>query len=306
MRSPAPVTSAVTAHVGRGIMLMVLAVFCFALMDAVAKLLSTKIDMPTIIWARYAGQFSLTLAALATLFGPRMILALKTTTPWIHALRSGLLLGATTSFYFALSGLPIAEATAIFEIAPLVITGLAVFFLGEHVGLRRWLAVGAGLLGALIIIRPGSEVFTIYAILPLIAASCYAGYTIATRFLGSDESAWTSLFYGGILGTIVTSILVMPGWQMPWDPVTLILLLLIGPIGGGGQLFLILALRHAPASLLAPFGYCGLAFATIWGVLIFNEWPDGPTVLGAAIIVGAGLFVWARERKRSPEAGHEA
>ena len=287
LREPAP------NRVGQGIVLMILAIFFFSIMDVLAKALSEENDSIMVVWARYAGQTFWTILFIL----PSLKTVLRTSVTRLHVLRSVLLFGATASFYVALAGLPIAEATAIFEIAPLVITGLAVVFLGEKVGPRRWAAVAAGLLGALIIIRPGSDVFTPFALLPLLAATCYAAYAIVTRLMPRTESAWTSLFYGGVFGTIISSIIVMPIFAMPESANDLWLFLLIGPVGAAGQYLLILSLQRAPASLLAPFGYVGLGFSALWGVFIFAEIPDGATILGAGIIVNAGLFVWYRERK---------
>ncbi|MGB0499268.1 MAG: DMT family transporter, partial [Rubricella sp.] len=144
-----------TRSVGRGILLMLGAILFFTWMDAIANRLTQTLDPLQVVWARYLGQVVATFIVLAPRLG-----AVFPTRRWrVQILRSVLLFGATFSFYTALSGLEIAEATAIFEVAPLMLTGLAVILLGEKVGLRRWLGVGAGLVGALIIIRPGTDVF---------------------------------------------------------------------------------------------------------------------------------------------------
>jgi drug/metabolite transporter (DMT)-like permease len=276
----------------QGIALFLLAVLLFSIMDTMAKELSTRQDALQVVWARYTGQ---TVCAVAILL-PRLRQHLATDLMWLQLLRSALLFGATLFFFIALGQLQFAEATAIFQIAPLVITILSVVVLAESVGPRRWFGVLAGLVGALVIIRPGSEVFSVYALFPAIAAMSFAGYSIATRFLGHGESPYTSLLYTTLVGTLVASLALPFFWSPPQGPDWL-LMAGMGAVGLVGQLCLILALGQAPASILAPFVYLGLAFNALWGFALFAEVPDGWTVTGAAIIVGAGLYVWHRETR---------
>jgi drug/metabolite transporter (DMT)-like permease len=276
----------------KGILLIVLAMFLFSVMDSITKGLTDRYDTMQLVWARYASQTFWAVVILA----PRLRSVLATDRLGLQLLRSCFLFGATFFFFAALARLAFAEATAIFEIAPLFITVLSVVALGERVGPRRWLGVVAGLVGALVIIRPGAAVFSSAALLPVAAAACYAGYSIATRFVGRDESPYTSLLYTTLVGTVVASAVVPFHWTPP-APVDGVVLATFGLIGMGGQLALILALRHAPASLIAPFGYFGLAFNTLWGFAIFGEVPDAYTVAGGTIIVGAGLYVWHRETR---------
>lgn len=280
----------------RGILLMIAAIGFFTLMDALAKGLTERYEPLMVVWARYTGQVAWTLLMLS----PILFKVIKTKHIGMQILRSVLLFGATFCFYSGLSGLKLAQATAIFEVAPLILTGLAVLVLKEKVGPRRWAGVAAGMIGALIIIRPGTDVFTPYALYPLGAAFCYSAYAIATRFLGSDESPWTSFVYTGLFGAVAASLIVAPVWETPTLP-DAGLMILLGAIGGMAQLLLIFAIRSAPASLLAPFSYVGLALATVWGVLFFNEFPDTYTIIGASVIVGAGLYVWYRETRAVPQ-----
>jgi drug/metabolite transporter (DMT)-like permease len=276
----------------QGIALFLLAVLLFSIMDTMAKELSTRQDALQVVWARYTGQ---TVCAVAILL-PRLRQHLATDLMWLQLLRSALLFGATLFFFIALGQLQFAEATAIFQIAPLVITILSVVVLAESVGPRRWFGVLAGLVGALVIIRPGSEVFSVYALFSAIAAVSFAGYSIATRFLGHGESPYTSLLYTTLVGTLVASLALPFFWSPPQGPDWL-LMAGMGAVGLVGQLCLILALGQAPVSILAPFVYLGLAFNAVWGFALFAEVPDRWTVTGAAIIVGAGLYVWHRETR---------
>lgn len=276
----------------QGILMMLAAIVTFTLMDATAKALTQRVDVLQALWARYLGQ---TLIVTALIL-PRLRETLRTRYPRLQLLRSILQMGATGCFFFGLSYIGLAEATAIMDLSPVLITLGAALFLGERFGLRRALGVGAALIGALIVIRPGSDVFSPYAILPLGAALCYSGYALATRFVGQSESVWTSMFYTAAVGSILLSIAVPFVWVRP-DPVAAALMLLIGALGALGQLMMIGALMRAEASQVAPFTYAGLLFATIWGMIFFGEYPDAMTILGALVIVGAGIYVWHRETR---------
>ena len=273
------------------ILLMIGAVFCFASMDATAKYLMKQIGPAQTIWARYTVQAIL----VTVLILPKINVYGRTKYPKLQFLRSIALMMATTLFFFAFSRLGLAEASAIFNISPVLITLGAFLFLREQIGPRRVIGILVSLLGALIIIRPGSGVFTIYAILPLGAAIFYSTYSLATRFVGTDESPWTSLFYSAIFGAICYSIYIVFHWN-PMSNNALLLTIIIGLFGTAGHICLIRALTLGEASLVAPFIYTNLLFTTIWGVVLFGNFPDFWTVAGALIIVAAGIYVWARDR----------
>ena len=273
------------------ILLMIGAVFCFASMDATAKYLMEEIGAAQTIWARYTAQAIL----VTVLILPKINIYGRTKYPKLQFLRSVALMMATTLFFFAFSRLGLAEASAIFNISPVLITLGAFLFLREQIGPRRVIGILVSLLGALIIIRPGSGVFTIYAILPLGAAIFYSAYSLATRFVGTDESPWTSLFYTAIFGAICYSIYIVFNWN-PMSNNALLLTIIIGLFGTAGHICLIRALILGEASLVAPFIYTNLLFTTIWGLVLFGNFPDLWTIAGALIIVAAGIYVWARDR----------
>jgi len=273
------------------ILLMIGAIFCFASMDAIAKYLMNEIGPIQTIWARYTIQA----VVVTLLILPRLNIYGRTKYPKLQLLRSIMLMMATSLFFFSFLRLGLAEATALFNISPVLITLGAFLFLKENIGPKRFIGVIVSLVGALIIIRPGSGVFTIYALLPIGGAVCYCAYNLATRFVGSDESPWTSLFYAALFGTVCFSIFIFFNWT-PMSTKAIILAAIIGLIGTVGHLFLIKALTLGEASLIAPFGYTSLIFATIWGLLLFDNFPDIWTISGAIVIVGAGVYVWARER----------
>jgi drug/metabolite transporter (DMT)-like permease len=270
---------------------MIGAIFCFASMDATAKYLMKEIGPAQTIWARYTVQAIL----VTVLILPKINIYGKTKYPKLQFLRSVALMMATTLFFFAFSKLGLAEASAIFNISPVLITLGAFLFLREQIGPRRVIGIVASLLGALIIIRPGSGVFTVYALLPLGAAIFYSTYSLATRFVGTNESPWTSLFYSAIFGAICYSIYIVFHWN-PMSSNALLLTIIIGLFGTAGHICLIRALTLGEASLVAPFIYTNLLFTTIWGLVLFGNFPDFWTIAGALIIVAAGVYVWARDR----------
>ena len=273
------------------ILLMIGAIFCFASMDATAKYLMKEIGPAQTIWARYTVQAIL----VTVLILPKINIYGKTKYPKLQFLRSVALMMATTLFFFAFSKLGLAEASAIFNISPVLITLGAFLFLREQIGPRRVIGIVVSLLGALIIIRPGSGVFTVYALLPLGAAIFYSTYSLATRFVGTNESPWTSLFYSAIFGAICYSIYIVFHWN-PMSSNALLLTIIIGLFGTAGHICLIRALTLGEASLVAPFIYTNLLFTTIWGLVLFGNFPDFWTIAGALIIVAAGVYVWARDR----------
>ncbi|MEC7763584.1 MAG: DMT family transporter [Pseudomonadota bacterium] len=275
----------------RGILLYMSGIFCMATMDLLAKMLSQEVHVAQTIWARYAGQTVI----VAIWLLPSLRTVVRTRYPGLQFVRSMSLLLGTSMFFLSLTFLGLAEATAIMDINPIFITLGAALFLGERFGPRRAFGVIAALVGALIIIRPGTDVFSPAAFLPLIAATGYATFILVTRKVGHDEDARTSLLYAALLGAIVTSVIVPFFWTTP-GPREIVLMVAIGALGALGQLFLIQAVRFAEASAIAPFSYIGLLIAAFWGAVIFQEIPDLATWIGGAIIVASGLYIWHRER----------
>ncbi len=277
----------------RGIVLMLLAVLLFTTMDALVKWVIADYGTVQALWARYTGQTAIVCAILA----PRLRTFLRTRYPGVQAARSLMQFGASALFFSGLAYVSLAEATAIMDVNPVLITLGAALFLGERLGPRRLFGVLAALAGAMIVIRPGSGVFGWGALLPLAAAVCYAGYAILTRRVGRDEPVWTSLLYTALAGTALSSAALPWHWTPPAHGGDWLALAAIGALGAAAQLCLIRAFTLAEAAVVAPFGYVGLIFATVWGYLLFGEVPDGWTILGAVVIVAAGLYVWHRETR---------
>ena len=283
----------------KAMVLMFLAMLVVPGMDAIAKWLSASISAGQVVWCRFAFQ---TLMLLPFFLAARGKLSLADVP--LHATRGALMVFGTIVFFTALKHLPIADAIAIFFVEPLVLTLLAALFLREKVGWRRLSAVVVGFVGALIVIRPNFEAFGWPALLPLASAFTFAVYLIITRSLSQREDPVRMQFYSGVSGGVITTILIGLGITLEWPLLTpqwptaiewglLFALALVSTVG---HLLVVHAFQRAPAGLLAPFQYIEIIGATLLGLFVFGDFPDGLTWLGVAIIVGSGLYVFHRER----------
>ena len=263
----------------------------FAMLDTGVKYVGQFYPVLQIAWARYVFQMAMVPLVIG---GTRPRDILRTKRPGLQVLRSLMMVGATLSFFTAVNYMPVAEASAIGMISPLLVTALAIPLLGERVGRRRWMAVLFGLIGALIIIRPGFGSLSWAAILPVITAICYALYQITTRMLAEIDPPITTFFYSGAVGVVVLSLAVPFAWRTPtvsgWA-----MMIALGLLAGAGHYCVIQAMRRAPASVLAPYSFVQLVWVTVLGYLVFGDFPDNLTLLGAAIVVGSGGYVFYRE-----------
>lgn len=278
--------------------MMILAMLTLSTVDAISRGLADTLPPLQVVWMRYVGQT----AIIGLLILPRLASVLRTDRPGLHLTRASFLFVATTLLVSGFAAVGLAQSTATLMINPLLVTLGAMLFLGERVGPRRLFGAVIGLAGALLIIRPGSAVFTLGALLPLGAAFMYMGYMLTTRLLPPRENIWTSLIYTTLVGAIALTPPVLLVWQ-PMDTLAWSLLVVMGMIGALGQFFLIRALALADASAVAPFSYVNLVVATFYGVVIFSERVDFWTATGALVIVGSGLYVWHRERQSRQSAG---
>jgi drug/metabolite transporter (DMT)-like permease len=275
----------------RGIALYLAAILNFSFLDTLAKYMTSEYHVMQIAWGRYAfsAVFLLFLVPRHGLWKP-----LRSARPWFQVMRALLLAVCSLLFFVAVSFLPLANVTAIGFAAPLILTALAHFFLQEKVGIRRWAAIFVGICGVLVILRPGDGVVHWAAFIALAMAACNAFYQLATRMLAGVDSAQTTIFYTGIVGAVAFSAFV----PFFWEPPTLggwLAMMALGLFGGFGHYLLIQAFALAPASLLAPFSYTAIVWVTITGYLLFGDFPDGWTVVGAAIIIASGIYVFYRE-----------
>ena len=278
----------------RGILWMLATMFCFIALDTQVKYLLETYSLVEVTWARF---FFATIVGIVAC-GPRLGQLSISRHPKQQVLRSVFLMATTGMFNAGIRTVPLATATTIMFLNPVLVTVLAIPLLGEKVGLQRWLGVFLGFLGAVIVVRPWQEGMGVYGygvIFLLVAAVLNANYQILTRRVRGDDPL-TSLLYTAAAGAIVTSLLLPWFWSWPrafdW-----LLLIGTGLAGGLGHLFLIRAFRCAPASVVAPFSYSSLLWATLFGFVIWGDWPDLWTWAGAALIIGSGLYIFSRERR---------
>jgi drug/metabolite transporter (DMT)-like permease len=276
-----------------GIIYMIFMSGCVISMDTSAKLLSGEIPLLMVVWGRYLFNF-IFIALFFFRKEPRDLVRTKRFN--LQILRSLLGLGATFTFWGALAFLSLADCVAIAFISPLLVTVLSVILLGEKAGAHRWGAVIAGLIGVMIIIRPGMGIAHWAVILPLVTAVFWANYQITTRILSRTDSALTTLFYTAAGALFFTSLAVWPVWVTPTLRQWLILAC-SGFLGTMGHYLLIKAFEIAPASMLAPFSYTSILWSILLGYVFFGDFPDAWTIAGVVIIISSGLYVIQRERR---------
>jgi drug/metabolite transporter (DMT)-like permease len=278
----------------RGIALILASTVFLGASDATAKYLSATLPSIEIAWVRFL-VFALIMVPAMLPGSP--LYALRTERPGLQLMRGVALLASSLFFISGLRFLPIAEASATGFVAPLFVTALSIVFLGERVGVRRWLATAVGLIGVLIIVRPGTGAFHPAAFFPIVSALAWASTLIMTRMMSGREHAVTTMTYSAIAGVCILSALVPFVWVAPsWHDI--LFGIFIGIASTAGQWIVVLAFRYADASVLAPFSYTQLLWVSMLGFLIFGEVPDIWTVTGAIFIVASGLYTAHRERIR--------
>jgi len=293
-KASTPEAPARADHPFKGIALILASTIFLGTSDVTAKYLSATLPSIEITWIRF---LTFALIMMPAMVPGSPLFALQTGRLSLHLLRGLTILGSSLFFITGLSFLPIAEASATGFVAPLFVTALSIVFLNEVVGLRRWIATGVGLLGVIIILRPGSSAFHVAAIFPLVSALCWACTLIMTRMLSGTERAITTMTYSSIAGLFILSALVPFVWVTPtWHDIAFGIL--IGVASTAGQWIVVLAFRYADASVLAPFSYTQLLWVSVLGFFIFGEVPDAYTITGAAFIVASGLYTAHRERVR--------
>lgn len=277
-----------------GIVLMIIAASLFAGLDTTAKYLGQSLNALDVVWLRYAFHAILVLVILRAWSHFDVFFTEK---PLMHLLRGLHLLGATLFNFWALRYLQLAEASAIMFCGPLIVTALAGPLLGETIGLRRWIAVGVGFIGVLVVTRPGTGAMHWAVGLSGIAVVNYALYSILTRRMNKTESAESLILISSLIGVgamspvAYSAVTSLSGWQWP-------LAALMGFLGAAGHYALTIAHRVANASLLAPFIYTQMVWMVSLGYLVFGDTPDMMTIVGTLIIAAAGLYILHRERIR--------
>lgn len=290
--------------------------FFFSINDSSIKFLSGGYALHQIVLIRSLIGMGVMLAIVLPASGG--LSAFRTRRLGMHLVRGGFVVTSNLCFFLGLAAMPIADAVALFFIAPLLITALSVPMLGEKVGPRRWAAVGVGLIGVIVMLRPGAGLFHAAMLLPLFAAFCYAMLHMLTRRMGATESAVTLTLYVQMtfIGVCVISGLILGhgafasqsdpslsfltrAWDWPaladWP-----VLALVGGASVLGALLITHAYRSCDAALVAPFEYVSMPLAIVFGLLIFGEWPDPVAWVGIALICGAGLYTVWRETRANP------
>ena len=268
--------------------------FVFAGMDAFAKFLALEIPFIVVLWARYFFHTIITFGAYG--IKTRSLQFLRARRPDLQLIRALALFGATVFIYLAITRMPLGDAAAIQFLAPVLVTALSGLLLGEKVGPRRWMGVGFGFIGVLLVARPGSGVLGWNALLPLGAAVLMAVYMIMTRIIRNKDVPAATTFYSTALGALILSVVVVFNWQAPtsmqWS-----LMVAMGAAGAVGHFMLVKAFHSAEASMLAPFTYAQVVAAIGWGYLVFADVPSIWTVAGASVVIASGLYVWYRETR---------
>lgn len=271
-----------------GVLLVICSGVLLASHDGVSKYLTLTYPVIMVVWLRYVVQT----LAMIILFFPKMRWAiLRTGRPWLQLLRGLCLLSISLLFISGLRYIPLAEATAVMFLAPLIVTVLSALVLDESVSKGQWLAVSVGFLGVLCIVRPGSDLFTPAIFLPLAGSFCFAIYQLITRRLASTDHAVTSNFLSGLFGALMLSAFLPGQYTLAVPALDLLLLSLLGILAMSAHMLLTLALKYSSAATLAPFTYAQIVFAGVVSYLVFAHLPDTLSIVGVLIISCSGLAV---------------
>ena len=281
-------------HPLKGVLFFMTAIFLISVVDTVCKAFTKDLHSIQLVWGYFVG-INLTLWVFFLFKGEKFSNLRRTERPLLQIIRPAFLVCSISSLFIGLTYLPIAEATVIGFVAPLFITALSVPILKEHVDIHRWSAVAIGLVGVIIIIRPGGDLWHLASVMPLLGALFFALFQIITRLLAATERTHTTLFYTGLGGLAWSSLIVPFVWVTP-SITHIFVFLSTGAMGAMAHLCMISAFDRAEASLLAPYNYTKLIWVSVLGYLIFNDVPSLDMWIGAIIIVSAGFYVLYREK----------
>lgn len=274
---------------------MLLAFLCFAGLDTSAKwLVAAAFPVLQIAWLRYLGHFLVAVALYAPRHGSQLF---RSNRPGLQSLRALFLLASTGFNFSALQFLPLTTTIAIFFVAPLTVCLLSIPILGEKVGVKRLLAVLVGFSGVLIIVEPWSQRFDPAIFFSLAAMMCASGYFVMSRLIAGVDSNATVQFITSGIGTALLAPVALYYWVWPQDLKTWGIIAVLGSLGMIGHSVLTTAHAHAEASVLAPTVYSQVVYVALLSWLVFGQPPNLQTMIGTAIIVVSGLFIWFRERQ---------
>jgi drug/metabolite transporter (DMT)-like permease len=281
---------------GKAALLFIAAIASLATMDMIVKLASADLSTPQIVWGRYLAQC----VSIFVIVGPTGLLTcLRSKVPRLHLVRAIFLFIANFCFMAALRYLPLTEANVVGFASPLLLTALTFPVLGENVGSGGWIAVIGGFVGVLIVLQPGTSVFQWAALLPLTMALCSACYHVMTPIVGRFEDPAISIVFLSVIGSVCMSVVVPWFWREP-DLLGWVMLCAIGVLGTLGHVLIVRAFAHAPASMLAPFFYVHLIWATVYGWFVFGDVPKLATIIGGALIIASGFYVYRHGKAGLP------
>jgi len=278
---------------------MLLGASCIAIVDGIAKYLSPTINGVQVVWG-YVGASLIFLLAVNLARGESLVSLARSRRPWLQLARASSLVCSLSALFVSLRYLPLAVATTVSFTAPLIIVALSGPILGERVGAARWAAVAVGMLGALLVVRPGSDVFAWASLLTLLGAFFFALFNIATRMLGGFDRPLTTVLYTFVVSTTIVSLAMPAVWVTPTTPQWL-LFAVSGLLGFVAHFSMARSLTLADASAVAPLHYVRLLWAIAIGVLVFRETPDAWTLAGGTLIVASGIYVVSRSPQRPIE-----
>lgn len=284
----------------KGIGLMCLAIALFSVLDTTAKYMATRAGLPImqVVWVRFVSQFVLIVLVTGLIAVPRLLTTRKI---GFQLTRSLLMMGSTILNFMALKHLRLDQTQTIYFLAPFVVALLGGPFLGEWIGWRRMAAIMLGFSGILVVVRPGIVAFEPAMLLALGSMMAYAIFILITRYLSTFDAPEVTLFYSLMAGATLLAPFAINDWVWPTSGLVWLLLLSMGFWGGLGHYIFILAYRHAPAGVLAPFIYLGLITHSAGGWLVFGQVPDEWTLAGASIVIASGVYLLHRERVRLTE-----
>jgi drug/metabolite transporter (DMT)-like permease len=285
----------------QGVLLQLVALALFVSMDALLKLLVAVYPVPQLMFVRFVVHTVFVAAAIMIFTGS---LPWRSRSPVLQTLRSASLVIANAALSVALIHVPLADATAVMFAAPVLTVALAALLLGEKVSPRRWLGVGIGLAGVMVALRPPfltGDPLHWAMLLPLVTAAMNTLYQLLTRHLAAKDDPRTTFLHTSLAAMALTALITPFAWvtpaasDLPW-------MLALGLLGAAGHCLLVLAFARTPASILAPMSYSQLIWAGLAGVLVFGDWPDGWTLLGAGVIAAGGILVALPTRRPAAEA----
>lgn len=270
---------------------MTLGFFSFSASDAIAKLLTSSFHPLQIVWLRMLGLF----IGVCVLVALKGLPILRTPKPQLQILRGAVAVGSATCFIIAVGFVPLADAVAVTFVAPFIVTILGAWLLKESVGPRRWLAVVAGFIGMLIVIRPGQGIFHPAILLVVIAAIFFAIRQLLSRWLSTSDSVVTTVAYTSIVAFSITSLALPFVWVTPSGQKILLIIFGLALSAAIGEILIIRALNIAQSVVLAPSHYTLIIWSTLYGYVLFNDLPDLWTLIGCSIIIASGFYTTYRE-----------